>query len=100
MSQEIVKQVCSEFMMASKYHSALPNELENWYVYCCDSGHNILCCLKQYFKQCEDNTNNLTPVPIKYVQRTGYEIIDNYVVVEAPYSEDTGLMVPVEDNEF
>lgn len=26
--------------------------------------------------------------------------IDNYVVVEAPYSEETGLMVPVEDDEF
>lgn len=108
MSNQIVRRVCGEFYVPGKsYHSPLPQELQNWYAYCSDGGHCIVCCLEQDAWQVEsDLTNYLLPVPVKTVLRK-YETLQNYlvndlcyIVVNIPYSSEIGLTTPPEDEEL
>lgn len=100
MTNQIARKVCGEFYVSGKsYHSPLPSKLQEWYAYCSDGGHCIVCCLKSDYKADGDLTNYLLPVPVKSVLR-GYETLRGYVVVDLPYSIDYGLVVPKDDDEF
>lgn len=99
-TQKIVRLVCGEFYVEGKqYPKPLPSEIEQWYGYCSDSGHNLICCLAQDYQEEQDLTQNLIPVPVKAVLKE-YEIKDGYVVVDLPYSSELGLLTNPEDDEF
>lgn len=42
----------------------------------------------------------MCPFPVKYVLEKGYRIYENYVVCDAKYREDMGLMVDGDYDEF
>lgn len=88
------------YVPGKQYHSSLPPELATWYCYPSDSGHSILCVLKQHYRPGEDNTGYLVPVPVKTVLRTGYAVDNGYIVVDLPYDPKLGLVTPHEDDEF
>lgn len=100
MSQEIARIVCEGFYVPGKaYPQKLPPQLSNWYAYCSDAGHSIVCCLKEDYRPGVDLTQYLLPVSVKTVLK-GYEVKQGYVVVDLPYSPELGLVTSEEDYEF
>ncbi len=100
MTNRVVQKVCGEFYVPGKsYHSQLSSQLQEWYAYCSDGGHCIVCCLKADYKPEGDLTDYLLPVPVKSVLQD-YELHRGYVVVDLPYSSEIGLITPREDDEF
>ncbi len=97
---KIIQRNLESFLVPNKkYHSRLPQELENWHCYTSDGGHNILCCLKKDYQPNTNLADYLVPIPVKLVLKN-YEIKGNYVVVDAPYTEQLGLIFDPEDEEF
>lgn len=82
-----------------QYHSELSPELEYWYCYPVDAGHSILCILEEHFKENMDYKNYLVPCPVKSVLY-GYRKVEDYIIVDIPYSKDFGLNAPEGDTEF
>lgn len=99
--KEIVKTISDESYIPEKsYPGNLPVEIQPWYAYYCNSGHSIVCCLKQYFEPGKDMTSELLPIPVKSVWRGGYEIMDGYIAVDLPYFSEIGLITLSEDEEY
>lgn len=88
---------------AQKYHSPLSPTLAGWYCYPLDGGHSILCLLAKdlsaAFETNQKVSDYLLPVPVKSVLR-GFTIVNDFVVVDLPYSSDYGLKINDEDEEF
>ena len=89
-----------------KYYMPLPYELEVWYVYLLDGGHNIFVLLEQFEDEIASNpqttyADHLIPCPVKTVLK-GYRLnADGIVVVKGlEYSFQLGLVVPEDDFEF
>ncbi len=96
------------------YHKQLPKELERNYVYLKDCGHNIICVLESSIANKNVGAQNLwkyeIPVPVKYVLEKGYReglfcLKDNpedegIIFIEAPYSDECGLLVDSSYDEF
>lgn len=52
------------------YHSALPEDLRDWYCYTIDGGHSILSLIEGSFNEgAEDLLDDLCPCPVKAVLR-------------------------------
>lgn len=100
MSREIVRIICEGFYVPNKhYPRPLPEELNNWYAYCSDAGHSIVCCLKTDYQPDVDLTQYLLPVSVRTVMKS-YEVMGGYIVVDLPYSPKLGLVTPEEDIEY
>lgn len=98
--QSVVSKICNGWYVPNKtYYKPLPLELQEWYGYCSDGGHSIVCCLKQDYKPEGDLTGCLLPAPVKSVLKS-YEVLRGYVVVDLPYSSTLGLLTPEEDDEY
>lgn len=98
--RETVKLVCQGFLVTGKqYPGNLPAAVEQWYAYCSDGGHCIVCVLEQDYKEGTDLTDYLIPVPVKSVLRK-HQIKGGYVVVDVSYDSGIGLMTPAGDDEF
>lgn len=98
--KQIIERNLSGMLDKSKaYHSALSPTLQDWYCYTLDGGHSILCVLAKDYKSDADLSDYLLPVPVRSVLR-GFEIKDEYVVVDLPYSSETGLESIFDDEEF
>ena len=83
------------------YPKPIPADLVSHHVYILDSGHSIMCVLKQHWDEAKDIPDDYeVPVPVKYVLEKGYEINGDYIIVDAPYDSDTGLNVPDEYSEY
>jgi len=84
------------------YPGKLPEELKPYHVYLVDSGHNIMCVLEKHLQEKElvDYDDYEVPVPVKYVIEKSYRFQDGYVVVDAEYSSEIGLMVHFKYSEF
>ena len=80
-----------------RYHTPLPQELEQCYCYVTDAGHSIIVTLPSLPG---DPENNLVPACVKTVLRRGYTVKDGYVWCDIPYSKQFGLLVDDEDYEF
>jgi len=82
-----------------KYHTTLPEEIQQWYVYTAKNGHRILCVLKNDTAgemseaQYEEK---LISAPVKTVLR-GYSIEKGFVVIDGEY--DAGKGFPTEDDD-
>ena len=98
--KEIVSRVCEGFLVPGKqYHAPLPDPLREWYAYCSDGGHCVVCCLRSDYQDSGDLTDFLLPVPVKAVLR-GYEVRRGYIIVDLPYSPKLGLITNPADDEF
>lgn len=85
-----------EFRFYTNQH--LPDELIPYHVYLKDTGHCIMCVLECHLPEISDNYDDYElPVPVKYVLEKGYRMQDNYVIVDAEYDMDFGLLI---DDEY
>lgn len=78
----------------------LPKELEPFYIYYQDCGKCILSILECHFNEAVESgkfKDYLVGVPCSYVLRKGYRLYNGYVIVDAPYSKELGLLVDEED---
>ena len=84
------------------YPGRLPEELQPYHYYLLDAGHSIMCVLETHLEEARKTSMDdyEVPVPIKYVLEKGYRFVDQYVVVSAEYSSETGLMVDDEYTEY
>jgi hypothetical protein len=85
-----------------KYHSTLPEEIKQWYVYTAKSGHRILCVLKNSIAgdmEEADYEERLVSAPVKTVLR-GYSIEKGFVVIDSVYDAEKGFLTEAEDREL
>jgi hypothetical protein len=82
------------------YPGVLSEKLKPYHYYIADGGHCIMCVLKLHLEEAKSGSidDYELPVPVKYVLEKGYEIIDDYVIVEAEYDSTFGLVM--DDNYF
>ena len=81
----------------------LPEELRIFNYYYLDSGHSIVAipeCLLERAEKSGDMEMYEVPFPVKYVLEKGYRLYKGFVVCDAPYSWDFGLMIPEGYDEF
>lgn len=91
------------YMVHNKpYPKELPKKLKQYHYYIADSGHSIMCVLQMHLEEAKKTNMDdyEIPVPVKYVLEKGYEIIDGYVIVDAAYNLDTGLIVDEKYSEY
>lgn len=76
------------------YPGQLPEELKPYHYYLLDSGHSIMCVLEIHLRDAKGNMDDYeVPVPVKYVLEKGYRIVDQYIIVDAEYSKELGLII-------
>jgi hypothetical protein len=76
------------------YPNPIPDELIPYHAYIRDCGHSIMCVLECHLSETNGNYDDYElPVPVKYVLEKGYRIQNGYVIVDAEYNEEYGLMV-------
>lgn len=86
--EEIINKLIEENIDVSvKYHTPLPGDIAQWYVYTLNSGHRILCVLN---KDLDDNMtgidyeDRLVSLPVKTVLR-GYAVKNGFVVIDPDF---------------
>ncbi len=84
------------------YPGQLPDELKPYHYYLLDCGHSIMCILETHLEEAQKAgmDDYEVPVPVKYVLEKGYRFAGGYVVVEAEYDSEIGLMVDDKYTEF
>ena len=84
-------------------YPGLPEELKEYCYWIADSGYCIMAIpevlLKEHFGSF-DLWEYECPVPVKYVLEKGYKFFERYVVVQIEYSDEIGLVVPEEYDEY
>ncbi|MCG8541871.1 MAG: hypothetical protein MJA82_18310 [Clostridia bacterium] len=82
-------------MVKNIKYKELPSELEPYNYYVLDSGHCIMSVLQVHLEEAkESNMDDYEiPLPVRYVLDKGYKFVEGYVVVEAEYSSDFGVVV-------
>ena len=76
------------------YPGKLPEELIPYNYYILDAGHSIMCVLAVHLNEAKGNMDDYeVPVPVKYVLEKGYRFVNQYIIIEAGYSNEIGLMV-------
>lgn len=81
------------------YPGEIPQDIIGHHVYILDSGHSIMCVLKEHWDKGDPDDYEI-PVPVKYVLEKGYQRISDYVIVDAPYDQFIGLDVSDEYYEY
>lgn len=73
----------------------LPEELKEYCYYIADAGYSIMAIpevfLKEHFGSM-DLWEYEIPMPVKYVLEKGYRFFEEYVIVQADYDNETGLI--------
>lgn len=77
------------------YPGKIPEELKLYHCYLLDCGHSVMCVLETHLEEAQKTSMNdyEVPVPVKYVLEKGYRFVDSYIIVEAEYSSEIGLLV-------
>lgn len=77
------------------YTGTLPEELVPYHVYFSDSGHSIVCVLETHLKAALVTNMDYyeVAVPVKYVLEKGYRKVGDYIVTDAEYDKNLGLIV-------
>ena len=100
---KIIKKLLSENIKTDvKYHSPLPEEIKQWYVYTAKSGHRILCVIKSDIAGDmteSDYEERLVSVPVKTVLRS-YSMEKGFVVIDCEYDPHRGFLPEDEEREF
>ncbi len=101
--EEIINKLIEENIDVSvRYHSPLPGDVAQWYVYTRNSGHRILSVINKDLVENmseRDYEERLVSVPVKTVLR-GYTIQSGFVVIDSDCIEGAGLPSEGEDMEF
>lgn len=84
------------------YPGQLPKELQPYHCYLLDSGHSIICVLETHLEEAQKTSMDdyELPVPVKYVLEKGYRFDGQYIIVDAEYNEELGLMVDDKYHEY
>lgn len=101
--EEIIKKLLEQNIETGvKYHSPLPDDISQWYVYTRKSGHRILCVLKKDLAadmtQAEYE-NLLVSAAVKTVLH-GYTVENGFVVIDSDYDIEKGFCTEELDREF
>lgn len=101
---QLIQKALEGYLIAGKsYPRPLPQSLATWYCYTSDGGHSIVCVLEVHWREHqekEDLSDYLIPIPVKSVLRQGYAEHNGYIVIDMPYDQDVGLLVPDGDDEW
>ncbi|MCY9746371.1 hypothetical protein [Paenibacillus larvae] len=91
-----------EHMVRDMDYPGLPKELEPYHAYLLDGGHSIMAVLEMHWKDAlEGNPDSYElPIPVKYVLQHGYRKDGDYLIVNAAYDPNTGLMVDEDYTEY
>ena len=80
-------------------YPGLPEELNEYCYHISDSGYSIMAIpevlIKEHFGDMELWQYEV-PMPVRYVLEKGYKKFEGYLVVEAKYDDELGLMVDEE----
>ena len=88
-------------MVQNRPYPGLPEDLKPYHYYILDSGHSIMCVLEMHLEEAKENMDDYeVPVPVKYVLEKGYRLIDGYIIVEADYSSELGLLTDDKYDEY
>ena len=96
----------NNYTLIKQYHRRLPLELEQWYVYTLDGGHNIFVLLKQFENELlNDITKSyqdfMIPCPVKTVTRKYQINKDGIIVIDTiKYRDMYGALVDYNDFEY
>ena len=84
------------------YPGHLPDELKPYHYYLLDCGHSIMCVLETHLEEAQESgmDDYEVPVSVKYVIKKGYRFVNGYVIVDAEYSSEVGLLVDDEYSEY
>jgi hypothetical protein len=83
------------------YPGVMPEELKPYHYYLLDCGHSIMCVLELHLVEAKGSMDDYeVPVPVRYVLGNGYRLVDGYVIVEADYDSEIGLIVDDKYSEF
>ena len=75
------------------YPGELPDELERWHLHTVDQGHCIAVAIASLYQPGTTPDEFLVPIPVRAVQRIGYEIRDGYVLAAIPYDSQRGVVL-------
>jgi len=83
-------------------YPGLPEELEEYSYYLSDSGYCLMCIPECFEEEAWPGSQDgyELALPTRYVLEKGYRIRDGYLVVDVPYSDEMGAMVPDGYDEF
>lgn len=84
---------------ARTYPQPLPPDLAPWYCYTSDGGHSIVV-VPAALADPEPAADRTVPIPVRTVQRLGWETRDGWLIVNIPYDPNLGIVVPPTDDEF
>ena len=84
------------------YPGTIPEELKSYHYYLLDAGHSIMCVLEMHLEEAQQTNMDdyELPIPVKYVLEKGYRFIEGYVIVDAEYSSEIGLLVDDKYTEY
>lgn len=86
------------------YPRPLPAEIAHLHAYVIDGGHCILAVPTVFDKLAAERGAELyeVPLPVKYVLAKGWKPFEgtDSILVDVPYDEDLGAMVPAGYDEF
>lgn len=85
-----------------RYHSALPEELLQWYLYTRETGYRLLCIPKSEIAENmieEDYNDRLVSASVKSVLR-GYTLRNGFIIADSDYDAVKGFLTESEDREF
>lgn len=77
-------------------YPGLPEELKEYSYWIADSGYSIMAIPEVLLK---DHFGDMRlwmyecAIPVKYVLEKGYKKFEKYIVVDIPYSRETGVVV-------
>lgn len=84
------------------YPGGLPAELKEFHSYIVDGGHVLMCIPKQFMTALSSDKPYMyeAPIPVKYVMEKGYELVDDYLLVDVLYDGILGVVVDEIYDEF
>lgn len=81
-------------------YPGLPEELKEFCYWIADSGYCIMAIPEAVDDVPDHPWLSELPIPVKYVLEKGYFMMDGYVIVDAPYDKDWGLMIDDKYTEY
>lgn len=100
--KDVIENMNAYMTRPYKYSGYLPKDLDKYHTYFIDAGHSIICVLEADLEEAQKTGmyQYEVPVPVKYVTEKGYRIVDDHVIVDAPYDEFLGLVVDDKYTEY
>lgn len=99
--KEVIKRIAGlRLVENSRYPLPLSPTLAAWYCYTIDGGHSILCFLRADWRNGRNTEEYLTPVPVKTILRQGFDIENEFIIVNLDFGKNSKLSIFETDEEF